>query len=89
MSLLNGDIEDVEDIENDDVEEMFCQLYGGGVVLFIRVKCVVFMIILRDVRVYGVIDCLFFVEFDMSVDGFGCLFFLVIVLQILVGKFCF
>lgn len=48
--------------------------------LFIRVKCVVFMIILRDVRVYGVIDCLFFVEFDMSVDGFGCLFFLVIVL---------
>lgn len=80
INVLNDEVDDVEDIEKDDDDEVFCGIQGGGVVLFICVKCVVFMIILRDVCVYGVIDCLFFVEFDMSVDGFGCLFLLVIVL---------
>lgn len=68
---------------------MLLQCFGGGVVFLIRVKCVVFMIILRDVRVYGISDCFLFVEFDMNVDGFGCMFLFVIVLQVSVGKFYF
>lgn len=88
MSSLNGDTEDVEDIENDDVEEMSCQPHGGGAVSLTRVKCVVSMTTPRDARAHGATDCPSFVEFDMSVDGFGCLFLPAIAPQISAGKLC-
>lgn len=39
-----------------------------------RVKCIVSMTTPRDARAHGVSYCPSFVEFDMGVDGFGCLF---------------
>jgi hypothetical protein len=39
-----------------------------------RVKCLVSMTTPRDARAHGVSYCPSFVEFDMGVDGFGCLF---------------
>ena len=88
ISLLNGEAEDAEDFEKDDDEEMSCQPHGGGAVSLTRVKCVVSMTTPRDARAHGATDCPSFVEFDMSVDGFGCLFLPAIAPQISTGKFC-
>lgn len=88
ISSLNGEAEDVEDVEKDDVEEMSCQPHGGGAVSLTRVKCVVSMTTPRDARAHGATDCPSFVEFDMSVDGFGCLFLPAIAPQISAGKLC-
>ena len=88
INSLNGEAEDVEDIEKDDVEEMSCQPHGGGAVSLTRVQCVVSMTTPRDARAHGATDCPSFVEFDMSVDGFGCLFLPAIAPQISAGKLC-
>ena len=86
ISSLNGEAEDAEDIEKEDDEEMPCQPHGGGAVSLTRVKCVVSMTTPRDARAHGATDCPSFVEFDMSVDGFGCLFLPAIAPQISAGK---
>ena len=39
-----------------------------------RVKCLVSMTTPRDVRLHGATITPAFVEFDMSVEGFGCLY---------------
>ena len=88
ISSLNGEAEDAEDTDKDDVEEMSCQPHGGGAVSLTRVKCVVSMTTPRDARAHGATDCPSFVEFDMSVDGFGCLFLPAIAPQISAGKLC-
>ena len=47
---------------------------NGGAVPLTRVKCLVSMTTPRDVRLHGATITPGFVEFDMSVEGFGCLF---------------
>lgn len=79
---------DAEEIKKDDNEEVPCQLHGGGAVSLTRVKCVVSMTTPRDARAHGATDCPSFVEFDMSVDGFGCLFLPAIAPQVSAGKIC-
>ena len=89
---LNEEEEDAEEIEKDDEEEgeeeeeLPCQSHGGGAVPLTRVKCVVSMTTPRDARAHGATDCPSFVEFDMSVDGFGCLFLPAIAPQVSAGK---
>ena len=80
--------DEAEDADEDDVEEGSCQPHGGGAVSLTRVKCVVSMTTPRDARAHGTTDCPSFVEFDMSVDGFGCLFLPAIAPQVSAGKFC-
>lgn len=53
----------------------------GEVVLLTRVKCLVLMITFKDVRINGFVVTLVFVEFEMIIEGFGCLYFLSIVFQ--------
>lgn len=79
-------IEKDEDEDDDEEEEISCQVLGGGPVSLTRVKCVVSMTTPRDARAHGVTDCPSFVEFDMSVDGFGCLFLPAIAPQVSAGK---
>lgn len=85
-SALNWEGEDADDVDKDDDEELSCQLHGGGAVSLTRVKCVVSMTTPRDARAHGSTDCPCFVEFDMSVDGFGCLFLPAIAPQVSAGK---
>ncbi|XP_078381850.1 WD repeat and FYVE domain-containing protein 3-like isoform X3 [Oculina patagonica] len=82
---LNEEGEDADDVDKDDDEEESCQLHGGGAVSLTRVKCVVSMTTPRDARAHGSTDCPCFVEFDMSVDGFGCLFLPAIAPQVSAG----
>ena len=79
-------IEKDEGEDDDEEEEILCQVLGGGPVSLTRVKCVVSMTTPRDARAHGVTDCPSFVEFDMSVDGFGCLFLPAIAPQVSAGK---
>lgn len=53
----------------------------GEVVSLIRVKCLVLMITFKDVRINGFVVTLVFVEFEMIIEGFGCLYFLSIVFR--------
>ena len=76
-----GDAEDTEKDEDGDNEEEEeedeeepLQSFGGGAVPLTRVKCMVSMTTPKDARAHGSTDCPSFVEFDMNVDGFGCLF---------------
>jgi len=48
--------------------------YNGGPVLLTRVKCLVSMTTPRDVRLHGAAITPSFVEFDMSSEGFGCMY---------------
>lgn len=82
----SGAIEKDEDQDDEEEEEISCQVLGGGPVSLTRVKCVVSMTTPRDARAHGVTDCPSFVEFDMSVDGFGCLFLPAIAPQVSAGK---
>lgn len=88
---LNEEDENAEEIEKDEDEEdeeelKPCHLIGGDAVPLTRVKCVVSMTTPRDARAHGATDCPSFVEFDMSVDGFGCLFLPAIAPQVSAGK---
>lgn len=90
---LDEENESVEDVEKDEEEEedeleeeQPCQSLGGGAVPLTRVKCMVSMTTPRDARAHGASDCPSFVEFDMSVDGFGCLFLPAIAPQVSAGK---
>ena len=47
---------------------------NGGPVPLTRVKCLVSMTTPRDVRLHGASITPAFVEFDMSAEGFGCLY---------------
>lgn len=47
---------------------------NGGPVLLTRVKCLVSMTTPRDVRLHGAAITPSFVEFDMSSEGFGCMY---------------
>ena len=47
---------------------------NGGAVPLTRVKCLVSMTTPRDVRLHGASITPAFVEFDMSAEGFGCLY---------------
>ena len=47
---------------------------NGGPVLLTRVKCLVSMTTPRDVRLHGAAITPSFVEFDMSCEGFGCMY---------------
>lgn len=47
---------------------------NGGVVALTRIKCLVSMTTPRDVRLHGAAITPSFVEFDMSPEGFGCLY---------------
>lgn len=93
-ALIKEEEETAEDVENDvdeeeeveEEEELSCQSSCGGAVPLTRVKCVVSMTTPRDARAHGATDCPSFVEFDMSVDGFGCLFLPAIAPQISAGK---
>ncbi|CAH1794598.1 unnamed protein product [Owenia fusiformis] len=49
------------------------KVYGGPVPLT-RVKCLVSMTTPRDIRLHGASITPSFVEFDMSAEGFGCLY---------------
>lgn len=81
--------DDADDNEKDDDGELPCGSQGGGPVSLTRVKCVVSMTTPRDARAHGATDCPSFVEFDMSVDGFGCLFLPAIAPQVSAGKLPF
>lgn len=48
---------------------------GGGPVPLSRIKCLVSMTTPRDMYLCGTTSLPGFVEFNMSLDGFGCLFF--------------
>lgn len=48
--------------------------FNGGPVLLTRVKCLVSMTTPRDVRLHGAAITPSFVEFDMSCEGFGCMY---------------
>ena len=48
---------------------------GGGPVPLSRIKCLVSMTTPRDMHLFGTTSLPGFVEFNMSLDGFGCLFF--------------
>ena len=78
------DVDEEEEVEEE--EELPCQSPCGGAVPLTRVKCVVSMTTPRDARAHGATDSPSFVEFDMSVDGFGCLFLPAIAPQISAGK---
>lgn len=60
--------------------------HGGGPVPLTRVKCLVSMTTPRDARSQGSTDTPPFVEFDMSIAGFGCLFLPAIAPQAAPGK---
>lgn len=47
---------------------------NGSVVALTRIKCLVSMTTPRDVRLHGAAITPSFVEFDMSSEGFGCLY---------------
>ena len=47
---------------------------NGGAVPLTRVKCLVSMTTPRDVRLHGASITPAFVEFDMTSEGFGCLY---------------
>ena len=47
---------------------------NGGAVPLTRVKCLVSMTTPRDVRLHGASITPAFVEFDMTAEGFGCLY---------------
>ena len=47
---------------------------NGGAVPLTRVKCLVSMTTPRDVRLHGASITPAFVEFDLSAEGFGCLY---------------
>ena len=47
---------------------------NGGAVPLTRVKCLVSMTTPRDVRLHGTSITPAFVEFDMTSEGFGCLY---------------
>lgn len=47
---------------------------NGGAVPLTRVKCLVSMTTPRDVRLHGAAITPSFVEFDMSSEGFGCIY---------------
>ncbi|XP_069124433.1 WD repeat and FYVE domain-containing protein 3-like isoform X2 [Argopecten irradians] len=47
---------------------------AGGVVPLTRVKCLVSMTTPKDARMHGLAVTPAFVEFDMSAEGFGCLY---------------
>jgi len=47
---------------------------NGGPVLLTRVKCLVSMTTPRDIRLHGAAITPSFVEFDMSCEGFGCMY---------------
>lgn len=87
-----GDAEDTEKDEDGDKEEEEedeeepLQSFGGGAVPLTRVKCMVSMTTPKDARAHGSTDCPSFVEFDMNVDGFGCLFLPAIAPQVSSGK---
>lgn len=85
-SVLNEEADNVEDIEKDDDDVVPCGTQGGGAVSLTRVKCVVSMTTPRDARAHGATDCPSFVEFDMSVDWFGCLFLPAIAPQVSAGE---
>lgn len=86
-----GDAEDTEKDEDGDKEEEEedeeepLQSFGGGAVPLTRVKCMVSMTTPKDARAHGSTDCPSFVEFDMNVDGFGCLFLPAIAPQVSSG----
>ena len=88
----DGDAEDTEKDEDGDKEEEEedeeepLQSFGGGAVPLTRVKCMVSMTTPKDARAHGSTDCPSFVEFDMNVDGFGCLFLPAIAPQVSAGK---
>ena len=88
----NGDMEDTEKDEDGDKEEEEeeeeepSQSFGGGAVPLTRVKCMVSMTTPKDARAHGSSDCPSFVEFDMNLDGFGCLFLPAIAPQVSAGK---
>jgi len=48
--------------------------FNGGPVLLTRVKCLVSMTTPRDIRLHGAAIMPSFVEFDMSCEGFGCMY---------------
>ena len=48
---------------------------GGGPVPLSRIKCLVSMTTPRDMHLCGTTSLPGFVEFNMSLDGFGCLYF--------------
>lgn len=56
------------------ISKSLVKFVEGSIVFLIRVKCLVFMIILYDIRFYGLLVILVFVEFDILFEGFGCLF---------------
>lgn len=76
--------ESVETLDSEDV--MAPALPLGKPVPLTRVKCLVSMTTPMDARAHGIADCPSFVEFDMSADGFGCLFLPAIAPQALAGK---
>ena len=55
-----------------DIKKKLCT--NGGAVPLTRVKCLVSMTTPRDVRLHGASITPAFVEFDMSAEGFGCLY---------------
>ena len=84
MELMDGSLHGIERersgsqtsneiMESLEVEEV-PKGHGGGPVPLTRVKCLVSMTTPRDARAQGSTDTPSFVEFDMSIDGFGCLF---------------
>lgn len=79
------DSEKNEDRHDNEEKEMPLQCFGGGAVPLTRVKCVVSMTTPRDARAHGTSDCPSFVEFDMNVDGFGCMFLPAIAPQVSAG----
>jgi len=48
--------------------------FNGGPVLLTRVKCLVSMTTPRDIRLHGAAITPSFVEFDMRLEGFGCMY---------------
>ena len=76
----------LEEDEEEFEEEDGVHQRAGGPVPLTRVKCIVSMTTPRDARAHGATDCPSFVEFDMSVDGFGCLFLPAISPQVTPGK---
>ena len=65
----------VDSVESSDSEPVAPpQLPLGRPVPLTRVKCLVSMTTPIDARAPGSAQCPAFVEFDMSADGFGCLF---------------
>ena len=59
---------------------------GGGPVALSRIKCLVSMTTPRDMHLCGTTSLPGFVEFNMSLDGFGCLFLPSIAPHVPTGK---